>query len=585
MIRSSRRPIPLPPTARTAAVTASALGLLLLLTTGCVDQRKEVATYRKILDGPKPIQVKRQYTEGEPLTLEASLFLANRYDEELAIQGEDYLQSLIERNRAYAAFMPTIGISPSFTWQNKRLNSGGVLVNNGGTGSGTTGTPLGGNSGSTGTGTGTGIGVGGTGTTGGTGVGGTSTVFSSGNRGYTTFDVPIGARANLFNGFRDVATVRGAYANIRRQRGLLLDEQERVLLNTAQTYYQVLLAERSVEVLSNSAGYQDARVRDMVGRLRAGIAQQLDVAQSEAQAAATRAQLVSAEANVQNARTALAFLTNASVESAALADRLAVPNNLPTPQEEVDLAVRIRPDIAAARAAVEVARQNVEVAVGEYYPSIGVSLNYYLHRETIPTSVEWAGLLAANIPIFSAGIIEADVRDAWSQLRQQMLFESELIRQANQDVRINLHNLAASRRRISELRTEVAASQEALRQSTQRYTVGLALNLDVLTAENQLLSAQLDLATEQFNFKVFFIDLLRATGQLVRPRDLHSMSSDLTTQPTTEEMKPVAQIYSIPPMSVPRPALPPASQPESQPTTLPLPLFPTTEPSVPTTQP
>jgi len=44
------------------------------------------------------------------------------------------------------------------------------------------------------------------------------------------------------------------------------------------------------------------------------------------------------------------------------------------------------------------------------------------------------------------------------------------------------------------LQVEVAASQEALRQAVQRYGVGLAINLDVLNAETQLLSSQLSLA-------------------------------------------------------------------------------------------
>jgi outer membrane protein TolC len=45
--------------------------------------------------------------------------------------------------------------------------------------------------------------------------------------------------------------------------------------------------------------------------------------------------------------------------------------------------------------------------------------------------------------------------------------------------------------------------------------VGLATNLDRITAQDRLLSTQLQLAGEQFNRKVFQLTLLRATGRLV----------------------------------------------------------------------
>jgi outer membrane protein TolC len=520
---------------------------------GCTDQQKEVSHYRNVLDGPHPAALRRDYSQGQPLTLEQSLLLANRYNEQLAIQGENYLQGLIARDRAYSTFMPTISLAPTYSFQNKPLNRGGTFLA-GGTGTGTTG--------------------GGT-TLGGTG-GGTSTgsVVAPANK-YTALDVPVTARANLFNGFRDYSSIQEAYADIRRRRGVLLDLQQTILLETAQTYYNVLLAERSVEVLQNSVKYQEARVADILNRFHAGIAQPLDVAQTQAQAAATRVQLITARSNVHNTRVMLAFLTDARVESAKLVDRLVVPVKLISPQEAVIIAQRVRPDIAATRAAVEVTRRNVQVAIGEYYPSISLNLNYYLSRATFPTNVEWAGVLSANLPIFSAGTIEADVRLAWSQLRQNLLSEWQLLRQVQQDVQVDWQNLAASRARIVELRSEVAASQEAYRQADQRYHAGLAINLDVINAQSLLLSSQLDLATEEFNHKIYYLDLLRAMGELPRPAGADSMSSGPPSRPTTEETQPVLPAPGGQ-MSVPttEPSGEPSTQPqpESIPTTFPAPM-------------
>ncbi len=64
------------------------------------------------------------------------------------------------------------------------------------------------------------------------------------------------------------------------------------------------------------------------------------------------------------------------------------------------------------------------------------------------------------------------------------------------------------------------AARDALIQAEQSYPVGLAAYLDIITAQDQLLTAKLSLVTEEINFKVFFIDLLRTMGKLERPETI-----------------------------------------------------------------
>ncbi len=213
----------------------------------------------------------------------------------------------------------------------------------------------------------------------------------------------------------------------------------------------------------------------------------------------------------------LAFLTSAPVQDAPLSDRLYVPDNLPPVDDAVKLALRTRPDAQATEAAVEAARQGVQSAIGQYYPSVSIDVNYFLHKDSVPTIAEWTSVISANIPIFTAGLIHANVRTAWSQLRQAWLNEQRAHRQVAEQVRMAYENLEGSRMRIVELRTEVAAARDALQQAQFSYQAGLATNLDVLTATDQLLLAQLSLATERLNFKLFYLQLLRAEGRMPRP--------------------------------------------------------------------
>jgi outer membrane protein len=453
---------------------------LIALLAGCqVDQKKEIATYRREIEKNLPA-LAAVPPANEPLSLEDSLRIANTNNERLNISGEDYLQAIIAKRRAVAGFLPTASFIPSYFVQDKSSGSSG----------------------------------------------------SASTAKAHAFDVPVNGTINLFNGFRDVANLRSAEATIAQQRLNLLDAREALLLDVAQTYFNVLRAERSVVVLTNSLKVQDERVRYIVGRQQAGVARQLDVAQTQALQSQTRVTLINAENDVRNNRAALAFLLGFKELPNPLVDTVAMPSEAPPLDAMEQLALEHRQDLLASQHAIEAARENVQVAFGQYYPSVALDVNAFLKRDSTPSDSQWNALLQLNVPIFSAGIIEADVRDAWSRLRQTKYAESLLRRQVLENVETAYNDTLASVHRLSELQVQITAAAEAYRQADQSYTVGLATNLERLTAQDQLLSAQLQYASESYDRKLFFLTLLRETGTL---SDAAAPKSRLlaTTQPAT----------------------------------------------------
>jgi len=307
---------------RRRAISFLLIAVVATVAAGCaVDQAKEVETYHKVLRA-NLLSNDPGFVPGEPLTLRAALDLANRQNERLAVEGENYLQALIDRQRAAASFLPTVNIIPTYEFR-QRANTG----SNGNSSSAQT----------------------------------------------TTLDVPAHGDINLFNGFSDVARMKRDARTIEQRKNLLLDMQEQVLLETARVYYDTLRAERSVEVLTSSLSVQDARVRDIIGRQQAGVARPLDVAQTEAQASATRVLLINAQNDVLNGRTVLVYLTAAPVSESPLVDQFDAPASLPPLAEMQATAMESRRDLLAAEQATLAARQQVEVAFGQYYPSVSLS--------------------------------------------------------------------------------------------------------------------------------------------------------------------------------------------------------------------
>jgi outer membrane protein TolC len=198
----------------------------------------------------------------------------------------------------------------------------------------------------------------------------------------------------------------------------------------------------------------------------------------------------------------------------ALTGGFAVPAERAALEECEQGALEQRQDLHAATAAVEASRHQVEQALAEYWPSIDLDVAGYLYREDYADASRWAALLSLHVPIFSAGKIRADVRDAWSRCRQAAMLESAARRQVVRDVRTAHNDIATADRLIRELRDEVAAADDALQQSRAAFANSLATNLDVLSAQDRLLTAQLDLTSAEFDQTVFYLDLLRAMGTL-----------------------------------------------------------------------
>jgi outer membrane protein TolC len=131
-----------------------------------------------------------------------------------------------------------------------------------------------------------------------------------------TLDAPLQGNLNL-SPFQDAPALWAAASSAEKRRALLLDRQATLLLDVAQTYYQVMRSEKQVQVLENSVQVQQQRVTDIDVQRRAGVARPVDVAQSEAQLAGTRNALIRARNAVRNGRAMLAQLIGVPVVEAA----------------------------------------------------------------------------------------------------------------------------------------------------------------------------------------------------------------------------------------------------------------------------
>lgn len=485
-----------------------------------VDQKREVQAYQDLasVGGEAPI-VERD----APLSLETALRLAAANNERLGIGGESLVQALAEKQRAASSLLPTLDVFGNFTFR-ENVGDGGTDSNG----------------------------------------------SSSSNSRNTIFDGGLRAQYTLLTGMSDFANVRSLDATIEQQRWLVLDLRETLLLETARAYYTVAAAEQLVSVIESSMAVQAERLRDIRGRQAVGFARPLDVAQIEAQASATAVTLLNAQNTLRNARSLLALLTAADVHDSPLTDEFDPPAGPATDRPGgglIDLALVHRQDVIAADAAVRASRELVDAAIGRYYPTITLNLDYFLTRQSVPTDRDWAGLITINFPLFSAGQIDAQVRSAWSRFRQDLLQYSLTRRQVEADVRIAHEDLRSAELRVAELGRQVRAAEESLRQAEASFAAGLGTNLERIAAQDQVLGAQLAIARERFALKIAYLVLRRATGTLTAATISEAPLPPVPRYAGTP--LPDSPFVNAPGLPFP-PANPPAASPPVEPVGLPV---------------
>lgn len=454
------RPWPPSRTLTCRALRVLALSAACLLPACSVDQRKDVQTWERELWPQQQRPQVQAPAPSETLSLNLAMSLAEQQNERLALAGENYLQAIIARRRIAAEFFPTLSFSPNYFIRERGGN--------------------------------------------------TNPDFQTDRH----LDAPFTAELLALNAPQSLAGMRASRHVIEQRRQLLLDARASLLLDVAAVYYQVLRSEAQARVLASSLTVQNERVKDVEAQREAGSARPLDVAQARAQAAATSASLAQARGDIRTGRQVLAYLLGEPAVDHSLQDDLEVPPQAQSLEDLELVALSQRADLLAAQAAVLAARESVEAAFAQHYPSVSLNLNAWVYKESIPAESIASAFVQLNVPIFTAGRIHQDVRAAWSRFRQAKYLEVSLFRQIRQDVRVAQENLQTSQARLSDLRENVRSAQEAVDQATDLFRVGGATNLERLVAQDQLLTAQLALEQELLNRKLAYLRLQRSTQSL-----------------------------------------------------------------------
>jgi len=188
-----------------------------------------------------------------------------------------------------------------------------------------------------------------------------------------------------------------------------------------------------------------------------------------------------------------------------------VPVGLPS-----ELARR-RPDIRQAEAQLHAATADIGVAVADFYPSVKLSGSLGL-QSLQPWQMfnidarNYAVGPGVTIPIFRGGELRATLELRKAQQQEAAINYQKTVLSAWHDVDNALTAYQTEQARRDQLTQAVAQNQRALGLAQSRYQEGVADFLQVLTAQQNLLSTQQQLALATTNVSANLVALYKALG-------------------------------------------------------------------------
>lgn len=320
----------------------------------------------------------------------------------------------------------------------------------------------------------------------------------------------------LFNGNRTANQTRVAESQVSGSREALRVLEQSVLLSAATIYMDYLRDSAIVEVQRSNVRVLEQTLKQTRDRFNVGEVTRTDVAQSEAQLAAGRTQLLTAESNLTTTRSN--FRRIIGNDPANLAPGSPVDRFLPsTLNSAVDLSLVENPNVTAAMYGIDVNYLQVKINEGALLPTISLQAavtQSYEQTMTIFRSFGASAVAQASVPIYQGGAEYALIRQSKENLAQQRLNLETTRDQTRASVVQAWGQLVATKAQVQSAQSQVNASEIALNGVREEAKAGQRTTLDVLNAQQALVNARVALVTAQHDRVVASYSVLSAVGRL-----------------------------------------------------------------------
>ena len=301
---------------------------------------------------------------------------------------------------------------------------------------------------------------------------------------------------------------------------LKLAEQE-LILRVARAYFDVLQAQDNIVFIQSQKAAISEQLASAKRNFEVGNATVTDTHEAQARYDLATAQEIAAQNEREiRLRTLQRLVGKSPTPLAALGDKTQL--KLPEPigiDAWVDRASTHNLQTQIQRNLKLIADREIERNRAGGYPTLDAVASYSVNNNQnfgslqVDTRTAVVGLELA-VPIYQGGILNSKVREAVANQDKARFDLENANREAGLQASQAYLNVANGEAQVKALEQARISTQAQLDSTKLGLQVGVRTNLDVLNAQQQVLSAQRDLAAARYNFILAGLNLQAAVGEL-----------------------------------------------------------------------
>jgi outer membrane protein TolC len=331
---------------------------------------------------------------------------------------------------------------------------------------------------------------------------------------FNYFDARASVSQSLFN-FKDIEKERAASESLKSAQYTFKDAREIVVLAVGNAYLLAIASAARIETTDAQVKNSQALYDKAIDQQKAGLSPAIDTLRSQVELQTRQQQLIAARNDFAKQKLSLARVIGLPPgQEFVLTERVPYQALTPLPLETyLQRAYTSRSDYQAAQSQVRAAELSRRAATAGHYPSLDVNANYGdIGVTPSQSNGTWQVNGGLNIPIFAGGKTHSDVLEAEAQLKQARSQLADLRGRIDYEVRASLLDLNSAADQVEVARSSVDLAEQTLTQSEDRFTAGVADNLEVVQAQESVASAHDNYIQSLYAHNLAKIELARAIG-------------------------------------------------------------------------
>ena len=333
-----------------------------------------------------------------------------------------------------------------------------------------------------------------------------------GNANSYNVQIPVRASWQLGIFGQTRSKIRSAKAKLAYDEDYRQAVQVDLAANVANYYYTLVMLDRQLQISEATERLYEESYNTTQALYQAGIYKSPAVYEMQASLEDLRANIVDLRNSIATTEASLCLLL---AEPPHHIDRSSFEEFEVPEQIHIGMPVRLldaRPDVRMAERNVEIAYYGTQQARQSFYPTLSIDglIGYGGSFNALGLIAEAVGSLAQ--PIFQGGQLTAQLRNAKADQEKAKLQFAYALYDAGGEVYKYTKACETAGEKAGHIDIRVNALQEAYSATTELMNHGSTTYLEVLTAQESLLSAQLSQVENRYEMMQALINLYTALG-------------------------------------------------------------------------